>query len=249
MKNIWFNGMALLAMAIMVGITGCSDAPQSKTLALSAPSIATPADTVGVFVVIDGSGSMAENVTNSQGQQEQKWEIAKRAMVSVGNRLDTYLQTASGRKIALGVVLFKDAVVSLDSLTVMTSSNSVTSFLQDAVTHFGTPAGGTPIGDAITFSAKHLLSLPIKSKHIMIITDGDNTVGPSPESVWVDIRNQFAVSGCPLGLHFVAFDVAASKFNSIKQMGATVVGASNENELKSKLDSVLKDKILLERED
>jgi hypothetical protein len=39
---------------------------------------------------MDVSGSMAENVANSKGQQESKFNIASRSLVALGNRLDDY---------------------------------------------------------------------------------------------------------------------------------------------------------------
>ena len=44
-----------------------------------------------------------------------------------------------------------------------------------------------------------------------------------------------------------AFDIAAEKFNSVRDAGGLVLGASNESELKSTLDYVLTGKILAEQ--
>ena len=47
--------------------------------------------------------------------------------------------------------------------------------------------------------------------------------------------------------YFVAFDVAAAKFNSVRDSGGLVLAASNESDLKSTLDYLLTGKILVEQ--
>jgi hypothetical protein len=47
----------------------------------------------------------------------------------------------------------------------------------------------------------------------------------------------------------VAFDVNAKVFDSVKKLGATVVGAADEKQLNSQLDFILQHKILLEEEE
>ena len=48
---------------------------------------------------------------------------------------------------------------------------------------------------------------------------------------------------------FVAFDVDAKVFDSVKKLGATVVGASDEKQLDTQLEYILQRKILLEEEE
>ena len=52
-----------------------------------------------------------------------------------------------------------------------------------------------------------------------------------------------------LSVHFVAFDVDAKVFDPVKKLGATVVGAANENQLNTQLQYILQRKILLEEEE
>ena len=47
---------------------------------------------------------------------------------------------------------------------------------------------------------------------------------------------------------FVAFDVNANVFAPLKKLGVTVVGAADEKQLKSQLEFILEEKILLEKE-
>jgi hypothetical protein len=55
--------------------------------------------------------------------------------------------------------------------------------------------------------------------------------------------------GTPISVHFIAFDVAAKEFNSVKKLGATVVSAADEKQLNSQLQFILQRKILLEDEE
>jgi hypothetical protein len=48
-------------------------------------------------------------------------------------------------------------------------------------------------------------------------------------------------------VYFVAFDIAASRFNSVRDAGGLVLAASNETDLKGTLDYVLSGKILAEQ--
>jgi hypothetical protein len=50
-----------------------------------------------------------------------------------------------------------------------------------------------------------------------------------------------------VSLYFVAFDIEASRFNRMKDAAALVLGAANANELNSRLDALLRGKILLEK--
>jgi len=50
-------------------------------------------------------------------------------------------------------------------------------------------------------------------------------------------------------VHFIAFDVDAKVFASVKKQGATVVSASDEKQLNSQLEFILQKKILLEDEE
>ena len=55
--------------------------------------------------------------------------------------------------------------------------------------------------------------------------------------------------GTVLSAHFVAFNVDAKVFDSVKKQGATVVGAADEKQLNSQLEFIMQKKILLEEEE
>jgi hypothetical protein len=49
------------------------------------------------------------------------------------------------------------------------------------------------------------------------------------------------------GVYFVAFDIAASAFQKVKEHGALILPAANEKELQTTLDFVIGNKVLLEQ--
>jgi hypothetical protein len=78
-----------------------------------------------------------------------------------------------------------------------------------------------------------------------VITDGENTRGYSPGDVTRVISSQNEADRA--SIYFVAFDVEASKFNSVRDSGGLVLPASDEIELKGTLDYLLTGKILAEQ--
>src|SRR5260370_1342476 len=80
-----------------------------------------------------------------------------------------------------------------------------------------------------------VLDSQLPHKHVLVITDGINTAGPSPASVLPKLKHQAQDKLTSLSVHFVAFDVDAKVFDTVKRQGATVVGAANENQLNTQL--------------
>jgi hypothetical protein len=77
----------------------------------------------------------------------------------------------------------------------------------------------------------------LSKRHIVVITDGENTAGYAPQDVTRAIVNQ--TDNDRSSIYFVAFDVAASKFNAVKDAGGLVLAASNETGLRETLDYLL----------
>ena len=115
-------------------------------------------------------------------------------------------------------------------------------------TQFHKPDGGTPIGGAVADATNALWKIHADSRHVLVITDGENTVGRAPDVVLPKLQNQCLKNGLVVHFHFLAFDVDAKVFGGIKKFGATLVGASDEAQLNQKLNFLLEEKILLEKE-
>ena len=105
--------------------------------------------------------------------------------------------------------------------------------------------GGTPIGNAMIAAKRELDATGLTRRHLLVVTDGENTEGFAPERVAAAI-NRRPEAERP-SLYFVAFDVEANRFQRVKDAGGLVLGAANAKELNATLDSLLRGQILLEK--
>jgi hypothetical protein len=106
------------------------------------------------------------------------------------------------------------------------------------------PGGGTPIGDAMIAGKRALDRAGLSRRHLLVVTDGENTDGPAPSAVMRAIGRR-PESERP-SVYFVAFDIDRSRFDRVREAGALVLAASNAEELNATLSSLLTGKILVE---
>ena len=220
-------------LACLVMVASCED---------SAPKLAASPHTVngtGVYILLDVSGSMADQVRNASGAQEAKLAVAKRAGISVCQQIAKYAQESPARNIKLAVASFSD-----DCRTVVPLGTPNATAAQQAINSLYTQ-GGTAIGNSVAQAQKELDRTGLRRQHILIITDGENTVGPKPDKVAAEI------SALPEDLrpnvYIVAFDVSASVFDAVKKQGWQVFSAANGKELEQRLDQVVGGHILIEQ--
>src|SRR6266481_4751930 len=91
---------------------------------------------------------------------------------------------------------------------------------------------------------RHRCDGPVEAAHSGI-TDGENNKGYSPQNVTQIISSQAPEERA--SIYFVAFDVAATMFDSVRDSGGLVLAASNETDLQGTLDYLLSGKILAEQ--
>ena len=225
-------------LAAMAALTALSTAATS----------AADGSGIALAIVYDTSGSMSESVRASAGGSSPKYIIANRALIAVARQIQTFsTNSAAGapRKIETALFTFRgDQAQEIIKLGPFDESA-----LEDWAKKFSQPAGGTPLGRALEAASKTVLKSPLPRKHVLIITDGMNTLGPSPDGVLPNLQHQADAAHSTLSVHFIAFDVAARTFNGVKKLGATVVSASDEKQLNTQLDFILQRKILLEDEE
>jgi hypothetical protein len=203
-------------------------------------------ESVAMGIVYDTSGSMSETVRDESGKMSPKYVIANRALTSVVNRLQDVTQSKSEpRKVLCNLVVFQGNGAR-EAVTFDVFNNQT--FLS-WIKQFSTPTGSTPLGEAIRVAAKPVLASKSKHKHILILTDGINSAGPSPSEVIPALQKEAERNGNTLSFYFVAFDVAAKVFDPVKKLGSMVVSAANEKELNAQLGFILEEKILLEAEE
>ena len=207
-------------------------------------SLACAADSdLAVAIVYDTSGSMKDAVIGRGGAREPKYVIANRALAAIVDKLEK-VNTAGPRKVQCGLFTFLGKggkeTVKLGPLDAPALRNWLSSFSK--------PDGGTPIGGAVADATNALWKIRADSRHVLVITDGENTVGAKPDDMLPKLQDQCLKNGLVVHFHFLAFDVDAKVFGGIKKFGATLVGASDETQLNQKLNFLLEEKILLEKE-
>ena len=233
MKSI--SRLTVLTVLVLLGqVIVCLGAPQEEGVALA--------------IIYDTSGSMKDTVPDRSGRSAPKFVIANRALVAVARQIQAFATNSpSGapRKIHSGLFVFqgeraREAIKfgPFDEVA-----------LENWAGHFSSPNGNTPLGNALSAATRVVLDSPLSRKHVLIITDGMNTAGPTPESVLPRLKTQAEQKQLGFSVHFVAFDVDAKQFNGVKRLGATVVGASDEKQLNSQLQYILQRRILLEDEE
>ena len=198
---------------------------------------------VAVAIVYDTSGSMNDPVQSKAGAGEPKIQIANRALVSIVARLEKF-NASGGRKVQAGLFAFSGK----GAREIVKPGPFDAAAMRAGIAAIGKPTSGTPLGTAIDEATKALAKVKASARHVLIVTDGENTVGPPPEAFLPKLQQDAAKSGGSLHFHFVAFDVDARVFSAVKKLGVTLAAAGDETQLNEKLTYILEEKILLEKE-
>ena len=212
------------------------------------PASAAEDEGVTVAVVYDTSGSMKDPVKDDAGKSAPKYVVANRALIAIANRLQTFATNGpagSPRKIQAGLFVFERD----KPHTAIPLGPFNAAALKTWAHDFSTPAGSTPLGNTLNAAGQALLGSGLTRKHVLVITDGMNTVGPDPTTTLAKLQQEAGQKQTAVSVHFVAFDVDAKVFAGVKKLGATVVGAANESQLNTQLEFILEKKILLEEEE
>jgi len=212
----------------------------------SLPVLAADDDGVALGILYDTSGSMSDPVPNSHGSSSPKYVIANRAVLDVVKQIQAYTTNGtagSPRKVDVGLYTFNQT--GAQEAVKLGPFNA--GAIQNWTTNFSKPSGGTPLGNALRTVSQAVLESPQPRKHVLIITDGMNTVGPDPETILPSVNKAANQKQTTVFVHFIAFDVKASVFNGVKRQGASVASAADEKELNSQLDFILQNQILLEK--
>ncbi len=115
--------------------------------------------------------------------------------------------------------------------------------MKTALTRIPKPDGKTAIGEGLREARRELYRSGCMSKHILVITDGENTTGVDPEKM---AREIFMKSEGRVKLYFVAFDTDPKKFAFLRAVGGEVLSAKGESQLEAALKEIYEDKILAE---
>lgn len=231
----------LISVAVLAALAGAGSVPTRGAETTPAP------EGVAVVIVYDTSGSMKDSVKDRNGRPAPKIDIAARALAALAEQMKAFQAGAAqgSRRLEVGLLAFSNGGV---KESVPLAPFDAERF-QSATGRLPRPQGGTPLGESLRAASRMLLKSSLPRRHILVVTDGENTVGPEPASTWPEVGKAAAGKEATPGLHFVAFDVDAKVFNAVKKQGATVVGAADERQLNTQIDFILQKKILLEDEE
>ena len=199
---------------------------------------------IAAAIVIDVSGSMDEKVEGRDGREERKIEIARRAARDLVEQFARYADDHKQDPVLLGIYEFSERDGKEDCRPVIPMAPPDRSRADQALASLRAQ-GGTPIGNAMIAAKRELNATGLTRKHLLVVTDGENTGGFDPDDVAAAF-NRRPEAERP-SLYFVAFDIEASRFARVKDAGALVLGAANARELNSRLDALLRGNILLEK--
>src|SRR5262249_18628865 len=188
-----------------------------------------------VAILVDTSGSMKEP---APGDSRPKYVVAQEALEAMLDATDAFVARRPDFPIKIGVYTFSSSVhvqrpiLPYDRVAVRRTIESLPR-----------PGGGTAIGDAMREARPDLYRAGVFRKYLLVVTDGDNTNGRSPDEV---AREIFRKSEGAVQIYFVAFDTSPEKFAFLKEVGGDVIGAGTGAELKTALDGIYQGKILAE---
>jgi hypothetical protein len=232
-----YSARLIMTMGSLAGVTS-----------IPPHAFAIPEDGVALAIVYDNSGSMKQQVREGSGKLSPKYVIANRALETISTRIQTFATSpivGSPRKVYAGLFVFEG-----------TGARQAVKFgpfdapaSQSWTQKFSALQRGTPLGNALTAAGQAVLNSGLARNHVLIITDGINTVGPDPATIMPRLKQLAEQKQTSLSVHFVAFDVDAKVFEGVRKLGATVVGASDEAQLQSQVEFILEKKILLEDEE
>ena len=216
--------------------------PISKLLETPEPT--TRREGVAAAILLDTSGSMKNPVGDADGSARPKLDIARRAMLQVLKQFDAYAKAHPGLEARVGIYEFSGRPKRPACRPVVLLSQPDLKIAEPLLQQM-IPDGNTPIGDAMIEAKRDLDATGISRLHLLVVTDGENNQGYAPGDVTLALAQQPAEKRA--AVYFIAFDIAKDKFHAVMGAGGVVLGASNGQELRQTLDSILTGQILVEQ--
>jgi Mg-chelatase subunit ChlD len=188
-----------------------------------------------VAILVDTSGSMKEP---APGDSRPKYVVAREALGAMLDATDAFIARRPDFPIKVGIYTFSSSVRVQRPIQPYDKSA-----VRTAIENLPRPGGGTAIGEAMREARPDLYRAGVFRKYLLVVTDGENTNGRSPDDV---AREIFRKSEGAVQIYFVAFDTSPEKFAFLKDTGGDVIGAGTGSELKTALDGIYQGKILAE---
>jgi Mg-chelatase subunit ChlD len=188
-----------------------------------------------VAILVDTSGSMRQD---APGDTRPKYVVAQAALEAMLDATEAFIARRPDFPIKIGLYSFSSNVRTLMPIQLYDRAA-----IRAALAGLPRPGGGTAIGEALRTARPDLYRAGVFRKYLLVVTDGENTSGRSPDDVARDI---FQKSEGAVQIYFVAFDTNPEKFAFLKEVGGDVIGAGTGGELRTALDQVYQGKILAE---
>ena len=245
-----FGGLfwAVISVVVFVSVVrACLDEDTTPSALSDADSEDSPAfyqseveEGLGaaVAILVDTSASMSEI---APGDTRPKYVVVRQALSEMLKATDAFAKKRPDFPIKVTVFGFASSpwqvlpIQTFDSDTVLA-----------AVQKLSSPGGGTAIGEALQAARGELYRSGVFRKYILVLTDGQNTVGTEPEPI---ARTIYEKSQQSVPIYFVAFDTDPQLFGFLKDVGGDVLPANNAVELQSALKQIYEGKILAEAVD
>jgi Mg-chelatase subunit ChlD len=238
--------LALVAAAVVPWLAACEvnggrrtrDREARRDASESAASYQSDVEEglgAAVAILVDTSGSMRQE---APGESRPKYEVAQHALEAMLDATEAFIAKRPDFPIKIGIYSFSSNVRTL--LPIQPYDRAA---IRSALTGLPRPGGGTAIGEALRTARPDLYRAGVFRKYLLVVTDGENTSGRSPDDVARDI---FEKSEGAVQIYFVAFDTSPQKFAFLKEVGGDVIGAGTGGELRTALDQIYQGKILAE---
>jgi Mg-chelatase subunit ChlD len=233
------------AVAVLVGslLLACQQpARRDRTPAASSPESDAPYQAqveeglgAAVAILVDTSGSMNEK---APGDSRPKYVVAREALEAMLDATDAFIARRPDFPIKIGIYSFSSSVRVLRPIQPYDRGA-----IRSTLAGLPRPGGGTAIGEAMREARPDLYRAGVFRKYLLVVTDGENTNGRSPDAV---AREIWQKSEGGVQTYFVAFDTSPEKFAFLKDVGGDVIGAGTGVELRTALDGIYQGKILAE---
>lgn len=225
---------------VLCGQGGC--APANPKPPTDCFSLTTPPESTGIAVaiLIDNSGSMNEPTPGEPDLP--KSTVAKTAVAAMLDETEQFVRTHPDLPVRIAILRFsgQDEVV-----TVLPMAPFDPEAIRSALDRMPHPRDGTAIGAALQAGCTEVMHAGVFRKHLVVVTDGENTDGPPPEAVGPDIWRK---SHGGVHLHFVAFDTDSSRFGFLNDIHGSLLAAGDGATLRAALDQIYQQRILAESE-
>ena len=172
------------------------------------------------------------------GDSRPKAVVAREALEAMFAATEALVAKRPDFAVKVGIYSF-----SSDASTVLPIQAFDRAAIRDALARLPRPGGGTAIGEAMRTARPDLYRAGVFRKYLLVVTDGENTSGRSPDEV---AREIFQKSEHGVQIYFVAFDTSADRFGFLQDVQGEVIGAGNGTELKKALDGIYQGRILAE---